>query len=252
MGGSALFIYGDVSNDLLQPRSAPRSIVGRLLGHRPTEVPTWVPIGRDRRMIELPADALTGVAPAFREYVATRLNPPWASTASVLDYLRLDVINLYVRGDALGSNPPEWYVQLTFSGCAGMTEASSELAVHWAERWYRAEQADVASRYFRPYGFEPNGRIEPDQSAAVFVPFGVAGYALYNSTPRAADAEWYQSRCFDVDAAAMETLSESERARVLRRLDEELPPLLPTDKCCCQLCAPHFDVAGCDRLVPFR
>lgn len=252
MGGSALLIYGTVSDDLLRPRPAPRSIVGRLFGRGREEVPTWSQIGRDRRMIDLPIDALDGVAATFRTYVTGRFNAPWTSTRTVLEYLRLDVVDLYVRGDASGSNPPEWYVQLGFSGCAGMAEVSSELAAHWAERWYRAEQTDLVSRYLRPYGFEPNGRIEPDRSAAVFVPLGTAGYGLYESTPRPADGDDAESRYFDIDASALETLRESERSRVLRKLDEDIPPLLPTGSCCCQSCAPHFDVAACDRLVLFR
>lgn len=253
MGGSALLIYGAVSDDLLQPRPVPRSLVGRLLGRERVERPTWSQIGRDRRMVDLPTDALGGIAATFRDYVAGRLDPPWTSTLAVLEYLRLGIVDLHVRGDASGSHPPEWYVQLSFSGCAGMAEVSSELAAHWAERWYRAEQADLVSRFLRPYGFEPNGRMEPDRSPAVFVPLGAAGYARYDSTREAADDdESDESRYFDIDAAALETLSERERARALRKLDEDVPPLLPTDSCCCQWCAPRFDVAACDRLTPFR
>jgi hypothetical protein len=101
-------------------------------------------------------------------------------------------------------------------------------------------------------GFEPNGRIGPDGSAGVFVPLGVAGDARYNSTARAADEESFVSRYFAIDVAALETSSESERSTALGRLDEDVPPRLPGDSCCCQLCAPRFDVAACDRVTPFR
>ena len=86
----------------------------------------------------------------------------------------------------------------------------------------------------------------------LFVPFGIAGYALFNPEPRPPDDEYVESRYFDIDAAAMDTLEEGERAAVLRALDEQLPPILPVGSCCCQLCAPRFDVAAFDALVPFK
>jgi hypothetical protein len=203
-------------------------------------------------MIDLPTEPLKGLASAFSDYIVNRASPPWTATASVLEYLRLDVISIYVRGEDPGNNSPEWYLQFTLSGCAGMAEVSAELMVHWADRWYRENQSDLQLRYLTPYGFTPDGRIERASPAALFVPFGVAGYAQFNPVPRPPDDEYVESRYFDIDAAAMETLDESERAATLRAVDEQLPPILPTGLCCCQLCAPHFDVAACDRLVPFR
>lgn len=214
-------------------------------------------------MIDVPANALEkSLSAAFRDHVGARFDRPWAATASVLEYLQLGVMSVYVRGEAAGENAPEWYVQITFSGCAGMAEVSSELAAHWAERWYRAEQANVVSTHLRPYGFEPNGRIEPDRSAEVFAPIGTAGYAVYNATPREeeeeedgegeTDEEDFESRYFDIDASALEMLSKSERLRALKELDEGLPRFLPAGSCCCQWCAPAFDVAAADRVVPFR
>ena len=254
MGGSALLIYGSVSDDLLQPQPAPRSLVDRLLGRARTAAPVWSPIGASS-VIDLPAEPLKGLASLFTEYVASvagRSNPPWTATASVLEYLRLDVVNVYVRGERSGDSPAEWYVQLGMSGCAGMAEVSSELAAHWADRWYRENQTDLLTRFLTPYGFEPDGRIEcvPAQ-ARFFVPFGAAGYALFNPAPGPADDDYRESRFFEMDAAALETLGDGERAAVLRTLDELMPPTLPSDSCCCQLCAPDFDAAACDRLVPF-
>jgi hypothetical protein len=203
-------------------------------------------------MIDLPTDPLKNLPMAFRDYVIGRCAPPWIATASVLEYLRLDVMSIYVRGDASGGSPTEWYVQLTFSGCAGMAEVSSELAVHWAERWYLEKQAEITSKYLKPYGFEPSGLRLPDRSEAIFVPLGAAGYALFNPTPRPPDEESLESRYFDIDASALETISEDERGALMRRLDEDLPQILPAGSCCCQLCAPDFDASDCDRLVPFR
>ena len=144
-------------------------------------------------------------------------------------------------------------MQFTVSGCAGTSEVSAELMAHWAERWFNENKADLRSRYLTPYGFEPDGRIErAGSSAPLFVPFGIAGYALFNPEPRALDDEDVESRYFEIDSAALDTLDEGERAAVLRALDEQLPPILPVGSCCCQLCAPRFDAAACDALVPFK
>jgi hypothetical protein len=113
MGGSALLIYGRISEDLLQPRAVPRSIVDRVLGRSRTKAPAWSQIGRDRRLIDLPTNRLRKIVSAFRDRVATQFDPSWTSTRSVLEYLRLDVIHVHVRGDASSDNPPDWYVQLT-------------------------------------------------------------------------------------------------------------------------------------------
>jgi hypothetical protein len=252
MGGSALLIYGSVGDELLQPRPAPRSVMDRLIGRQRTSGPAWSQIGPTRRMIDLPTTPLDGLASAFGDYVVNRASPPWAATASVLEYLRLDVVSTYLRGEDPGDNSPEWYLQFTLSGCGGMAEVSAELMVHWADRWYRENQSDLQSRYLTPYGFKPDGRIECASSTALFVPFGIAGYAIFNPEPRPPDNEYTESRYFEIDVAAMDTLTESERSTVLRKLDEDIPPILPADSCCCQLCAPQFDVAACDRLVPFK
>src|SRR5688500_5439911 len=137
MAASALLIYGTASEALLQPRPAPRSLLDRLLGRTPTIAPAWFEINRDRRIIDLPCVELQALGGSFRDHVASRFHPKSKATSSVLDYLGIGVTQVLVRGDASGSNPPEWYVQVTFSGCAGMAEVSAELAAHWAELWYR-------------------------------------------------------------------------------------------------------------------
>jgi hypothetical protein len=251
LGGAALLIYGSVRDERLHPPAAPRSLVDRLLGRDRAETPAWSSVGRDRRMIDLPADALAQMGSAFTDHVANCFSQPWKATTAILEYLRLDITSVYVRGEATGSNPPEWYVQVTFSGCAGMSEVSAELAVHWAQRWYAEDQAGLTAKYLEPYGFKPNGRTGAAPSPAVYVPLGAAGYARFDPTPRPVDEDVVESRFFEIDAAATETLDEAEKAMVMQMLDEKLPPILPSGSCCCQLCAPDFDAVACDRLVPF-
>jgi hypothetical protein len=253
MGGHAVVIYGVAADRLTQPEPGTRSMVDRLLGRTRMHAPTWSQVGPHLKIMDLPAGELEGLAPRFVDYVEARLHPPWAATSTVLEYLRLGVFTVHVRGAASGDKPPEWYVQLTFSACAGMADVSSELAAHWAQLWYRAEQGDLTSRFLKPYGFEPDERIEPDRSDLIFVPLGVWGYGLFNATPEPVDDDDdVHSRYFDIDASALETLDDGERERVLRRLDVEAPPLLPAQSCCCQMCAPDFEVGKLDRVVPFK
>jgi acyl carrier protein len=163
-------------------------------------------------MMDLPANDLKALGREFHSFVAARFQPPWKATASVLEYFALDVITVYLRGDQEGEAPPEWYVQLTFSGCAGMADVSSELATHWAERWYEADSERIANTLLRPHGFEPSGRTLGVGSGTLFVPIGAGGYATFSPTPREVDddAERAESRYFEVDESVLETLDESE------------------------------------------
>lgn len=249
MGGSALFIYGTISDALLQPQPVSRSLISRLLRKPAPAAPEWRQIGRNRQLMDLSASGLETLADEFRAYIERRFNPRWAATSSVIDYLDSGVIDLHLRGDQEGESAPDWYVQLNFSGCAGMAQVASEVATHWAEQWYRAESARLTSTLLRPHGFEPNGRIEGASEAAVFVPIGIGGYAVYTATPPD-DPEDDRSRFghFDVDGSVLETLDEPEQAELSRRLDGELRPLIPEAKCCCQWCLPDFDIAAIDQL----
>ena len=253
MGGSALLIYGRVAEELLKERPRPRSLADRLLGRRPVAKPEWMQVGKSQRMIDLPADAFAPIGKAFREHVATRFQPRWTATESVIGYLDLGITEVYLRGDREGDGEPEWYVQVSFSGCAGMAEVSSELAAHWADRWFRSEGDRITENLLRPHGFEPNGRTQAIGSGEPFVPMGVAGYAIYHAEPREADPDLpMESRYFDIDFSAVDTLSEDERGDVMQKLDAELPPLLPRGPCCCQWCAPELDVTSIAQVVPFK
>lgn len=133
MGGSALLIKGMPSADLLTPRAAARSLADRLLGRHPVSGPTETPIGRDRVLLEIPSDPLRPLADDLRTYVDRAFDDPWPSTMYVRDYLAMDVVTTYLRGERSGNEVPSWYIQLTFSACAGMADTSAEVAAHWAE-----------------------------------------------------------------------------------------------------------------------
>ena len=253
MGGSALLIFGNVNGQVLEPKPAPRSITDRLFGRTRAVIPEWIPLGANRKMITVPSPGLDTLGGEFRDHVATRFTEPWAATRSIIDYLRLDITTVYLRSDREDDKPPEWYVQLMFSGCAGMAQTASELCSHWAERWFREQRDRITTQILQPNGFEPNGRTEPGGVTSVFVPIGPAGYALYTETPPAdGELDHGDSRYFEVDASASDDLEEDETADAMRTLDERVRPLIPSGQCCCQWCAPALDVRAFDRASPFK
>jgi hypothetical protein len=252
MGGSAFLIYGSVDDQLLQPRPAERSKLDRLLGRHPMVAPQWKSFGRTRKMITLPSGGLEVLGREFRDHIVARFATPWASTKAMIDYLGLDVTTVYLRGDQYDGEAVQWYVQLTFSGCAGIAQVASELCTHWAEKWYLAERDRINAQMLRPHGFAPNGNTEGGDPT--FVPIGRGGYATYTATPNEQDeipAEGYLSRYFDVDEWALEQLDDSARRAAMRTLDNAVRPLIPAGRCCCQWCAPALDIAEFDRVAPF-
>jgi hypothetical protein len=252
MGGSAFLIYGSVDDQLLQPRPAERSRLDRLLGRHPMVASQWKSFGRTRKMITLPSDGLDVLCSDFRHHVTTRFEQPWASTKAMIEYLAADVTTIYLRGDQYDGEEVRWYVQLTFSGCAGVAQVASELCTHWAEKWYQEERDRITAQVLRPHGFEPEGATEGGDST--FAPIGRGGYAIYTATPNEQDempAEGYLSRYFDVDEWALEQLDDVNRTAAMRTLDNELRPLIPVGRCCCQWCAPTLDAAQFDRVAPF-
>ena len=253
MGGSALMIYGTISERVLEPRPAPRSFMDRLFG-RPQSAPQWRSLGANRQLITVPVDGLDTLGSEFRDHVVARFEQPWAATKAIIDYLGIDVTTVYLRGDREGDQQPEWYVQLTFSGCAGMADTAAELCAHWAERWVREDRDRITTEILRPIGFEPNGRTVPTGDTMVFVPIGEAGYAIYRPEPDDIEDELDDdtSRYFEVDASAYDHLDQAEVVDAMRRLDEHVRPLIPSGGCCCQWCSPTLDVTAFDRASPFK
>jgi hypothetical protein len=244
MGGSALLIHGTPSADLLTPRAAPRSLTDRLLGRHPVLGPTETPIGRDHMLLEIPSGPLRPLADDFRAFVERAFDDPWPSTENVRDYLAIDVITTYLRGSRTANGVPSWYVQFTFSACAGMADTSADLAAHWAEIWYRRSGDELASKYFRPFGFIPE-RIEGPANR--FVPLGRMGYAVIHDGEEA-DPEVPGSRYFALDYAVLETFDGEDLTREWQELDAALSDMRAAGACFCQFCAPALDLSRFEHL----
>lgn len=228
------------------PRAAARSVADRLLGRHPVSGPTETSIGRDRVLLEIPSDTLLPLANDFRAYVDRAFDNPWPSTMCVRDYLAMNVVTTYLRGERGGHEVPSWYVQLTFSACAGMADTSAEVAAHWAEIWYRQAVHELASKYFLPFGFTPE-RVDTTGPAKLFVPLGRLGYALFHSDEEAGPAD-SESRNFELDWSVLETLSGVDLTRDWQELDEALSDVRAAGVCLCQFCAPGQDLSRFDQL----
>jgi hypothetical protein len=245
-------IYGNAKEECLRPRVKPRTVWDRLLERKPKVVtPEWKAMGKDSHSIDLPVGNLSGIGTEFRDYIIKRFRKPWAATKTVIEYLKLGSIDVYLRRAGPENDPDALYIQLSFSGCGGMAQTSAELAVHWAVRWYREKRAEVDKQYFQPFGFVPSGGTEPTGSSEYFVPLGVGGYAQYDPRAPLEDESYPYSQFFCLDQAAMETLSETEMKSFNQAIDQKLHPMLPKDSCCCQWCNPGFDPTVCEKFVPF-
>ena len=251
LGGSVFLINGTPSADLLTPRAAPRALGDRLLGRHPVAGPTETPIGRDYVMLEIPAGPLRPLADHFRAFVKDAFDDPWPSTKNVLDYLALDVVTTYLRGDRSSEGESSWSCQLAFSACAGMADVSAEVATHWAEIWYRKSADQLASKYFLPFGFTPHA-VDAAGGDRRFVPLGGLGYALTRDDETAADPESTDSRYFELDHSGRETLGDVDLTREWRELDEALSDVRAAGACLCQFCAPALNLSRFDRLSIVR
>jgi hypothetical protein len=228
MGGSAILIHGDIDARRLV---RPPGFLARLLG-RP-----GVPQALGAEFIELPGEDLKVLAGAFADYLRARMPVPTPSTRPVFDYLRDVGTKVDLRGEKRGSGY-DWYVQLYFSGCAGMAEISAEVAAHWAMRWYADEGGRIEADILGPRGFTA-ATVELAADPAVFLPVGSGGYAHYPVEPERPD----DRRGFSIDGAATEW-DEAEARRVQAWLEAHGAALVRQAGCHCQLCAPGFDAGS--------
>ena len=241
MGGYACFIAGTVDESLLRPRPAKRTLVDRLLKRRPVRQTRWNSLGTSRMFMELPSEALTPLLERFGTWLDARFPEPWPATRTVRDYLDAGVASLALRGEREGEDTPaEWYVQLSFSGCAGLGEVSARVAAHWAEHWLAGELEGLAHDVLRPAGFTPSGVDDRFAEHNSFLPMERGGYALYHPEPSPCHTQKGETLThFEVDEAAIEELGSDD---IIRRLESNHAGLMADGRCRCQLCDPDGPV----------
>lgn len=242
MGGSALLIHGRLDPAATAPR---RGWWSRLLGRPSTRE---FASGAGRTMLEHAAGDLGGLARGFEDWLRRELVAPWPASKAVLDYLALDVATVYLRGEREDGGPAKTYAQLSFSGCGGMAQTSSELAAHWARLWFERERPRIETMWLAPRGFAA-AEVEVVAESELFLPAGDTGYAQYSVAPLDV-GDGGPPRHFVVDDALAET-DEAATGALLAVLERDHAATMADGRCRCQLCMPSFDPASVAGLPAF-
>ena len=158
---------------------------------------------------------------------------PWNATKAFVEYVDIGVATL-LRGETDPDELPLWYVQLSFSGCAGMADVSSELAYHWADIWLRNELNQINETILRREGFTATGKFEPIDAPVRFVPIGTTDFSTY-----AAATLWNRQFEFEIDGGITESLDD-DGERLVAAIAQEFGELMADGKCRCQLRAPDY------------
>ena len=220
MGGSSIILNGKFD---VAP-APPRGLLDRLLRRGP-------PVEGHLRIVDRPPGPLAALSTAFLERARQRLPSPWPATDAVFAYLRECPPEVHVRGEWRGGPERAWYVQLHFTGCAGLTEVSSRLAAHWATRWL-TEEREAVDAILRTAAFTLDEPLPAEDAGDRFVATERLGYARFVVEPP--DPDDPDPARFELDAARLEALDDTERAEVRRALDEAVPEWVAT--CRCQRC----------------
>jgi hypothetical protein len=235
MGGTALLIYGHLSADRLRPRPLPRNWLDRLLGRTRERSPRTVTMGHNRELLEVDAAELEPLVARFREFLAREIPVPHSASAQTLEYLDIKGIpSLYLRAESEGGGEPEWYTQVTFSGCAGMAEISALVAAHWAEAWARRELPALEREILTPFGFTPR-KEQRFESTDRFLPMEELGYLHWLPEEDREEDEVL----FEVDHAVIEAIEGTPDR--LTAVSDQYAKLMTDGRCRCQLCAPEFE-----------
>jgi len=178
-------------------------------------------------------DEITNITPATAAFIKDYLDP-----------IRADV---YLRGEREDPARPEefshCYIQVTFSGCAGLGEVSSMLASHWVELWYRRNFDTINQGILKQFHLTPAASEAESAGYGAFFDFGNRGVALYY--PQGSETEMFIANReipvnFELDAAVEESIMDEEDLKKFQQevveMQAALPPELEQGLCLCQLC----------------
>jgi hypothetical protein len=253
MGGTAFLIWGEISENRLQPVPIKRSILDRILGRTRHQEPKITDFGPGAKLFDLPCGELDRLPGDFMNFLKERLPEPCEASKAFFDYASPAVMSVFVRGEQNREKPqPDWYVQFMFSGCAGTAEISAELGSHWAEIWYRECRQRITQEYLDPFGFFPDDDRIDQGPPRTFLPVGRLGHGMYvgNQTSDL-DPECPGSKFFEFDAYLMETFIPESELGKLAELDADYASLMSDKRCRCRLCMPDFDPSSLTGL-PFE
>ncbi len=239
MGGNAIIIDGNVDLE----RATQPGFLGRLFGVKRAADPAV----SDTGLVDLPAKGFRFLGEAFREYVHATFPSPWPSTKCIMDYLGMG-IRVYVRGQRRVGGDLAWYAQVTFSGCAGQAQTSSDLAAHWASRWYQDKSESLRGDLVQR-GFTPRGLRADVADSVTFLPIGGLGYAEYSAGGDLSASDGERTH-FAIDDSARETFPDAASVSdFLVAIKSQFGDLMADGRCRCQLCSPDFDIGRLEGLA---
>ncbi len=217
MGGSAFVIYGKYSGG----EETKKGFLSKLFRREDPKKSREKGISK-----ELKAD--------FVDYIDAKLENE-KSIAVIKEYLKMQgIFECYIR-EYNGSD----CIDITFSGCAGMAQVSSEVCAHWTKFWYQEKNSKI-EEILKKYDFEINGKTENFSENEVFVPAGAAGYAVLivneGSEKELLPPNIFQATYFEVDEAYMEGADEKEFVELNERLNLEYSGAVKDRKCMCGFC----------------
>lgn len=242
MGGSAYLIPGVVDARLWQEAqhrvfpAPPRSLWSRLTGlGGGSETQTFPKVttypNGDRLIEPQVIPILDHLIPDLLNWVQSCLATPSQASRAALEYLRTIMPTLYMRGHQRLSEPnPNFYIQVTFSGCAGMAETSARLSSHWAMLWYRTNHDRLTRDYLAPGGFQPDPYDPVQDEPLLFLPLGQLGYVEYlpSEVPTARPIVELDQSIIDSWSGGLD----------IERVTEVVERYMTVRRCRCQLCEP--------------
>ena len=245
LGGYAYIIKGTVDPRRFQPLPVKRTLLDRILGRTRTNEPKVSELKNGSKFFDIRCDDLKPIAEAFKTFLKGKLPKPWPATKSIFGYLDLSTCRIYVRANQdTEGGPRNSYVQISFMGCSGMAQTTSEVCAHWAEIWWKEKKQLIIEQYFNPFGFVPAD--DQDAETFMFLPLNL-GYARFVGEKKTR-SEFPESRFFDVDDSLRETLDD-KAGMAFRQLDDRFAELFSDGRCRCQFCAPEFDATTVEGLL---
>ena len=235
MGGSAFLLFGSIDPILLEKREIKQTLFQKIFGIKKYTGPTETKMNDNYSLMSINNHGLGILEKIFKKYLLEAIPNPNTATKQFMDYINIKTITIYLRGNKK-VDKTEWYVQITFSGCAGMSETSAALGSHWAELWINKERNKITEILAKNGFIIDENRNESEKN--FFIPFDKYGYAKVLNENEI-DDEIEGSKYFEIDQAVLESLSDEEQT-LLSKLDNKYYTYVNNKICHCQICDPNF------------
>jgi hypothetical protein len=241
VGGAAYLIRGRLAQRLIPdaPLPAPSTVPlwRRLLGAPAVSIPgrshVVVFSNGDRHFEILPGSLEEDLVVDFKKWLFRELGALSRASAVVVEYLEFGGPSIHVRGlQRSTDSKPSFWIQLSFSGCAGEAQVSADVAAHWAACWHRARRDEVRDAYLLPFGFTPEPHEGLADADPPFLPAGDLGYLEF-TPPESRERD--RMPLFVLDHSLEEAFAGQP---CLDRLEERFARFMTDGTCRCQLCEP--------------